>query len=66
MRKIKKLADKLMEHVLFADEMGSARNRRALSPKEALNREWDELARMVGDHQMRSIRANVVCGILDL
>ena len=65
-RKIKKLADKLMEHVLFADEMGSARNRRALSPKEALNREWDELARMVGDHQMRSIRANVVCGILDL
>lgn len=65
-KKIRKLADKLMENVLFADEMGSARNGRALSPKKALNREWDELARRVGDHRMRSIRDNVVRGILDL
>ena len=64
--RIRKLADKLMENVLFADEMDSARNGRVSSPKEALNREWDELARQVGNHRMRSIRDNVVRGILDL
>ena len=65
-KKIRKLADKLMENVLFADEVDSARNGRALSPKKALNREWDELARSVGDRRMHSIRDNVVRGILDL
>ena len=65
-KKIRKLADKLMENVLFADEVDSARNGRALSPKKALNREWDELARSVGGHRMNSIRDNVVRGILDL
>ena len=55
-----------MENVLFADEVDSARNGRALSPKKALNREWDELARSVGDRRMYSIRGNVVRGILDL
>ena len=64
--KIKKLADKLMEKVLFADEIESARNGRALSPKAALNQEWDELARMVGNRRVRSIRDNVVRGILNL
>ena len=64
--KIRMLAGKLMENVLFANEVDSARNGRALSPKAALNREWDELARKIGDHRSRSIRDNVVRGILDL
>jgi hypothetical protein len=70
-QKIKKLADKLMEKVWFADErvcmaVGEARSRGALSRKKALDLEWDELARCVGDLKMRSIRYNVVRGILDL
>ena len=63
---IRKLVDKLMGNVLFADEVDGACNGRALSPKKALNLEWDELARSVGDRRMHSIRDNVVRGILDL
>ncbi len=70
-QKVRKLTDKLMEKVWFADERackvaGEARSRRALSQKKALDLEWDELARLVGDLKMRSIRYNVVRGILDL
>ena len=59
--KIKTLRDKMWKRMYAFDSNGG----RVLSPKEVLEREWDELALWVGDHRMHDIRYNVVRGLLD-
>lgn len=65
--KVRKLADELWDSVygynVVCDEKGEVRH--VMEAKEALEREWDELALYVGYRRMHDIRYNVIRGLVE-